>query len=107
MANYNEKSNINKMQFVTASSRYMNSNVIYYTENKILTFDTYKKRPTQPSEQDKNFYVRPEFEYRPDLVSYRAYGTVDFWWKIMETNEIKDIFDFKAGLNIIIPYDIY
>lgn len=107
MANYTEISNIRNSQFVTASSRYINSKVIYYTENKILTFNTYKRRLIEPSARDKNFYVKPEFEYRPDLVSYRAYGTVDFWWKIMEANEIKDIFDFKTGLNIIIPQNIY
>jgi hypothetical protein len=107
MANYIEQTEINPLKFITASSRYLNSEVIYYTENKLLTFNTYRKHNVEKSPQDKTFLVKSEFEYRPDLVSYKAYGTVDFWWKIMEVNGIKDIFDFKSGLNIIIPHNIY
>jgi hypothetical protein len=51
--------------------------------------------------------IPPQFEYRPDRLSYELYGTVDLWWKIMEANDIKDIFDFKAYLNIRIPSNIY
>ena len=47
--------------------------------------------------------ISKNYEFRPDLVSYEAYGVVDFWWKIMEFNNIKDIFDFKAGINLTIP----
>lgn len=107
MANYIEASNINPLKFVTPSSRYADLDVIYYTENKLLTFNTYKKKTVEKSPQDKNFLVTPEFEYRPDLVSYKAYGTVDFWWKIMEVNNVKDIYEFKSGLNLIIPFNIY
>ena len=44
MANYIETTNINPRRFVTVSSRYVESPVIYYTENKLLTFPTYKKQ---------------------------------------------------------------
>ena len=47
--------------------------------------------------------MKPGQEYRPDLVSNRVYGTPDFWWRIMEANNIKDVFEFKAGLNLRIP----
>jgi len=46
-------------------------------------------------------------EYRPDLVSRDKYGIPDFWWKIMEVNNIKDIIDFKAGRTIVLPENIY
>lgn len=107
MANYIEQSNINPLKFVTPSSRYADLNVVYYTENKLLTFNTYRKKRVLSDPQDRTFYVKAEFEYRPDLVSYRAYGTVDFWWKIMEVNGIKDVYDFKTGLNIVLPHNIY
>ena len=45
-------------------------------------------------------------EYRPDLVSFDEYGTIDFWWKIMEVNGIKDILDFAAGRNIRLPNNV-
>lgn len=107
MARYIEKANIDPKRFVTISSRYADSEVIYYTENKILTFKIYKKKTQSLSSKDKYMVIPPGAEYRPDLVSQSAYGTSDFWWKILEANNIKDIFEFKAGLNIRIPDAIF
>lgn len=107
MANYTEKSKINPKRFVPVSSRYAESTVLYYGENKLLTYNLYKKDKLKISSNDKYYVVTPGTEYRPDLVSQTAYGTTDFWWKIMEANNIKDIFDFKAGLNIRIPDNIF
>lgn len=106
MANYTEKTKINPKRFVPVSSRYAESDVIYYGENKLLTYSLYKKSTKKMSSKDKYFVVTPGTEYRPDLVSQTAYGTTDFWWKIMEANDIKDIFDFKAGLNIRVPNNL-
>jgi hypothetical protein len=107
MANYIEETTINPKRFVPTTSRYSDANIIYYTENKLLTFTTYKKQTIKLSDQDTYYVVTSGTEYRPDLVSQTAYGTIDFWWKIMEANNIKDIFDFKAGLNIRIPNAIF
>lgn len=107
MPNYIEETKIDPKRFVPVTSRYSDSTVLYYTENKLLTFNTYKKSKTKLSRNDKYYVVTTGTEYRPDLVSNTAYGTVDFWWKIMEANEIKDVFDFKAGLNIRIPDAIF
>lgn len=103
MANYYETTNIATKKFVTFSSRYSDSDIVYYTENKLLTFNTYKKKKFTLSSNDRFMSVTANLEYRPDLVSQMAYGTCDFWWKIMEVNGIKDIFDFKTGLNLRIP----
>lgn len=107
MANYIEDTNINAKQFVPPSSRYSESKVIYYTEKKLLTFKTYKKTETPLSSKDKYAVITPGVEFRPDLVSQKAYGTVDFWWKILEANGMKDIWEFKSGLNIRIPDAIF
>ena len=103
MANYTEATSIAPSRFVTVASRYANSSVIYYSENKLLTFTVYKKGSNNTTPQDKYYVVKPGQEYRPDLVSNRVYGTPDFWWRIMEANNIKDVFEFKAGLNLRIP----
>lgn len=103
MANYTEQTTITPTRFVPASSRYENSTVIYYTENKLLTFKIYKKQPIRLSSQDKYYVITAGYEYRPDLVSTKVYGLPDFWWRIMEANNLKDIFEFKTGLNIRIP----
>jgi len=44
MANFYETTKIDAKKFVTVSSRYADSEVVYYTENKLLTFKTYKKK---------------------------------------------------------------
>lgn len=103
MANYYELTTILSNSFVNFSSRYNGSDVVYYTENKLITFPIYKKQPPITSQKDKFAVITPGTEYRPDLVSQQVYGFPDFWWKIMEANGIKDIFDFKAGKTIRIP----
>lgn len=107
MANYFEPTRIDPKRFVPVTSRYSDTSVVYYTENKLLTFTIYKKNEIKLSQTDKYYVITPGTEYRPDLVSQTAYGTVDFWWKIMEANGIKDVFEFKAGLNIRIPDSIF
>ena len=107
MSNYIEYTKIRPTRYVPITSRYSRSTVVYYTENKILSFSTYKKTNVPISQNDKYYVVTSGTEYRPDVVSQNAYGTPDFWWKILEANNIKDIYDFKAGLNIRIPNSIF
>jgi hypothetical protein len=103
MSNYYETTKIIPSKFVSFGSRYSDSTVVYYTENKLLTFNTYKKKNFVTSKNDKFMVISPGYEYRPDLISQMVYGSPDFWWKIMEVNGIKDIFDFKSGVNLRIP----
>jgi hypothetical protein len=107
MANKIEFTNLNAMEFVTRVSRYADSKVVYYSDEKIITFETYKKREFVESSGDKVAVIPPGMEFRPDLVSKEKYGLPDFWWKIMEVNSIKDIFEFKAGRTIVLPENIY
>lgn len=47
---------------------------------------------------------------RPDMISYKAYGTVDFWWIIAVVNNIDDCFnDMAVGDLFKIPniLDVY
>jgi len=106
MANKIVETNIRATRFVESTSRYANSDVIYYGSQNKLTFKTYK-RQTLPSSSDRFTVIPNNMEYRPDLLSSKIYGVPDFWWKIMEVNKIFDIFDFKAGINIRIPANIF
>lgn len=92
---------------VPFTSRYNEGTVILYGEAKKLTFTTYKRAIINEQAEDRVAVIPPGMEYRPDLVSTQAYGTPDFWWKIMEANRINDIFDFKAGKTIRIPEAIF
>jgi len=102
-----EYTSMSAKNIVTPTSRYSNSKILYYSDEKILTFETYKKPRFSISKDDQVAVIPASMQYRPDLVSKDKYGTVDFWWKIMEVNNIKDIFDFVTGKTIILPRDIY
>lgn len=103
MINPIQLSGIRTDSLLAANSRYLKQNIIYYGEKRILTFDTYIKKEFTPTGYEKTMLITKGFEYRPDLVSYNYYGFVDYWWKILECNKMKDIFDFKAGKTIILP----
>ena len=107
MANKTEYTNLRATDFVTRVSRYAESKVLYYSNEKIITFETYKKKKFVESSGDKVAVIPPGMEFRPDLVSKEKYGLPDFWWRIMESNNIKDIFEFKAGRTIVLPENVY
>jgi hypothetical protein len=81
--------------------------VIYYSDSKKITFGSYQKNVPALSDLDKFMVISKGVEYRPDLVSYDNYGTVDFWWRIMEFNGMKDILEFKSGVNIRLPNNVF
>jgi hypothetical protein len=103
MANYYELTNISPLKFVTFTSRYSENRISYYKDEKYLVFNTYKKNKYDENSSDRYMIITKGYEYRPDLVSQKVYGFPDWWWKILEANNIKDIYDFKSGLNIKVP----
>lgn len=47
---------------------------------------------------------------RPDLISFKKYSTISYWWIICYVNDIEDAFhDLEVGMLLIIPnpIDIY
>ena len=107
MANRTETANLSSSNFVDSTSRYINSEVIRYGDKRLLTFETYKRNPLLLSPDDRFLVINKGVEFRPDLVSFRVYGVVSLWWRIMEANNIFDVFDFKAGRNIRLPNNIF
>ena len=87
--------------YVSPSSRYFLAPLIFYEDR--LTYPIYRKKELSFNPTDQHYEITREFEYRPDLVSMNFFGAPDFWWKIMEMNGMKDILEFKAGRNIILP----
>jgi len=90
-------------KYVNSLSRYANSIVYNYGDEKKLTFEIYKRRTYPTSSFDKYAVIPEGFAYRPDLVSQKIYGYPDSWWFIMEVNGIYDIKDFVAGKTIRLP----
>lgn len=107
MANQITVANLNTDRFVAQTSRYLDSSVIYYGPNNLITFTTYKRGEYPPNEKDTYLVITKTREYRPDLVSFDHYGTVSFWWKVMEANGMKDILEFESGKNIRLPGNIF
>jgi hypothetical protein len=101
------ETNFKSSRYVSPLSRYQASKVIYWSDKNYLTFETYKKPIHVNSNQDMFTVISPSQEFRPDKVSQDMYGVTDFWWKIMEVNKIKDVFDFRSGLSIRLPGGIY
>lgn len=60
-----------------------------------------------PSEDDDILYtIEPQYNYRPDLLSYDLYGTPKLWWVFAQRNMdiIKDpVFDIRSGTKIFLP----
>ncbi len=98
-----EKANLRPESVLSGSSRYLGQNVIYWGDKKLITFDTYIRRPYVVAGDEKIFLIPKTYEYRPDLVAYKIYRTSELWWFILEANGMKDIMDFKSGKTIIIP----
>ena len=107
MANKIEFTDARATDFVARLSRYSDSKVVYYSDSRITTFETYKRKSYRPSSRDQVAVVTPGMEFRPDLMSFDKYGVPDFWWKIMEANGMKDVTEFKAGKTVVLPENIY
>lgn len=98
-----EQSTIRPDKMVRGFSRYLNSPVIYWGEQRRITFETYLRKPYTLTGKERVTRITPGLEYRPDLLAYDVYGTPDAWWKILEVNGIKDIYDFKTGITVVLP----
>jgi hypothetical protein len=103
MSNQVQIANLNNNSFVDNTSRYKTSLIYYYGSDNLITFETYKKQKVRFDPNDRFYVITKGSEFRPDLVANKVYGVPSLWWRIMEANDIKDIWDFRAGLNIRIP----
>jgi hypothetical protein len=107
MSNHASITNENSGKYVQATSRYLNSKILKYSllDRDVLTFETYKQKP-KSLRGGEWVTIGASHEYRPDRLSYEVFGTPDFWWKIMEHNNMKDILEFKEGVNIKLPWSV-
>jgi hypothetical protein len=88
---------------IPAGSRYATTQQV---ARKVDYLDYWNWNTLQVSPNDSAVVLDRKYQYRPDLLSYDVYGTVDLWWVFMVTNPdvIHDpIYDFKAGILITIP----
>jgi len=55
------------------------------------------------SDQDTYYTVERQDERRLDLISYKHYRTVNYWWIILLANSIYDPFGVRTGDVLRIP----
>ena len=68
--------------------------------------DIMKKRFIYKDPFDAYYTIPQEFDERPDLCSYKMYGTAKYWWIFATRNAdiiIDPIREFSAGTEIRIP----
>ena len=73
-------------------------------DNKFLDLLNYRVIPAQADDLYKQ--IGNTYQYRPDLMSFDLYGTVDYWWVFIIRNRdtiIDPVWDFKAETYIYIP----
>lgn len=98
-----EQANIRANQLVDGYSRYNGQRVIYWGPKRKITFETYLRKKYVKTGSEYVMVINKGVEYRPDLVSYDYYGIPDLWWKILEVNNIFDVFNFTKGKTIFLP----
>jgi hypothetical protein len=84
-------------------TRYTNGNI---DKNRTgLNFIVLRRPLFLPEASNDTFInIGQDLINRPDLISYKAYGTTDLWWAIYEYNNIRDpLFDLQIGQIIKIP----
>lgn len=106
MANLLEDAEVQSTKFVVSTSRYIGSKVYRYGNEKVLTFEIFKRKPFVESPDDKFMILDSQTEFRPDLISFMAYGVTDFWHQILYANKIVDVYDLRIGRTIRIPNNI-
>lgn len=65
-----------------------------------------KIRPVPAEDDDVLYAIEPQFNHRPDLLSYVLYGTKNLWWVFAQRNMdvIQDpIYDIEPGVQIYLP----
>ena len=84
------------------TNRYRN-NSVYSSEGEIF-FETYDIPDLPKSVKDIYHQLKAGEEGRWDLISYKYYKSVNYWWLICIANDISDPFDAPlAGTIIRVP----
>ena len=85
---------------------YSSSSPWYNTPINSQYMETWVPRPIPASDDDFQYTIQPQYNFRPDLLAYDIYGNPKLWWVFMQRNIdiIYDpIYDFRAGITIRLP----
>jgi len=83
------------------NSRYVQGGLTDVFPNRLGWWErrTFASHPT-----DKEFVIPAEYHQRPDKLAYDIYGRTDYYFFLLQRNNIIDIFDeFVTGKTIFLP----
>jgi len=87
-------------------ARYSASSPWYSTPIVDNTLDIWPPRTIPSRDDDFEYTILPQYNYRPDLLAYDIYGNPKLWWVFMQRNKdviFDPIFDFRSGTTIKLP----
>ena len=90
----------------TRKSFYANESTYARTEMYRAGLDVMQHRQIPRFASDELYEIPMEYNYRPDLLAYRLYGTSKLWWVFAARNPsaLKDpLFHFAVGNKIFLP----
>jgi len=84
-------------------SRYYKTKRIVSDKDGTEYHETYQFYDMPITNQDTYYTVDPTTENRIDLISFKHYNTVSYWWAIAMANDLLDPFDIPIGTVLRIP----
>jgi hypothetical protein len=87
-------------------AKYSASSPWYNTPLNSLYLETWVPRAIPASDDDFQYTIQPQYNFRPDLLAYDIYDNPKLWWVFMQRNVdiIYDpIYDFRSGVTIQLP----
>ena len=91
---------------VTGQNSYLQRYLYYTEENDSKIYYLFNDFPWPLSRnlQDSTYIIlEKRFAYRPDLLAYVYYGTVELWWVVLKHNKLLGIEELKPGIMLEIP----
>jgi Base plate wedge protein 53 len=85
---------------------YSSSSPWYNTKQNNLNLEIWQPRPIPVADDDFQYTIQPQYNYRPDLLAYDIYGNPKLWWVFTQRNIdilMDPIYDFKSGVTIALP----
>lgn len=84
-------------------SRFIYNSQIYTDPDDGILKVAYISKAIPMTPDDQYHTITAADEYRPDLISYKYYKTVQADWLLMQANDFESLKQFKAGTTIRIP----
>ena len=87
-------------------ANYSASSPWYNTNQNNLYLEMWEPRPIPAADDDFQYTIQPQYNYRPDLLAYDIYGNPKLWWVFTQRNInilMDPIYDFRAGVTIALP----